>query len=455
MASQPLPELVIPGSTPGFIDLDLVWPGYFNAPEYNTPPEFNAPVEPEPEPEPEPPPPPKPKPTPPADPPKPAPPRVTPEFEGPYSEDIPGVIDGWPEGIEDEFRTDEIDLILSHPDFNLLPEDDPINFRAVGPVLTGQQGFAPPVLPPALLAPTVVETGLLAGILTWLAPFIAVVMPRPTAPRWMDESPHNLEPLPELLVGGTPTRPPTRTPAPLDFLQPPNWEDLLHGYEFRYPVERFPIPLVDRERPADGVVSDPRGDTTLDPLDEVIVATPRAEPRAPSSIAPDLVSFPFEFPTGIPSELPFDEPSPQMEPERRVLPKPNVKADPYVLADPFEFVDTVPRIDVFAPPQVEPYVPVSDPVPLAPRVPAPIPGRPTVQPPISFIDPIADDPQLEAFPEPINPLSPPNKRADPCNCAKKKDKKKKKKPRQVCYRGTYREKSSSLSKTRKEIIPCQ
>lgn len=47
----------------------------------------------------------------------------------------------------------------------------------------------------------------------------------------------------------------------------------------------------------------------------------------------------------------------------------------------------------------------------------------------------------------------PPKKSGTCECEKKK--KKPKKPREKCYRGTYRESSKSLHKERKEEIPCQ
>lgn len=51
---------------------------------------------------------------------------------------------------------------------------------------------------------------------------------------------------------------------------------------------------------------------------------------------------------------------------------------------------------------------------------------------------------------------PPPVKQDQCSCSEKKEKKKKskRKPRTVCYRGTYVEKASGLSKTRREQVPC-
>lgn len=73
-----------------------------------------------------------------------------------------------------------------------------------------------------------------------------------------------------------------------------------------------------------------------------------------------------------------------------------------------------------------------------------------------FVSPFTPfDPTLEPQPQPQP--QPPGRNADPCNCAKETEskKKKKKKPREVCYRGTYVEKSKSLTKQRKEQVPCQ
>jgi len=44
---------------------------------------------------------------------------------------------------------------------------------------------------------------------------------------------------------------------------------------------------------------------------------------------------------------------------------------------------------------------------------------------------------------------------DRCECKTQKRPKKKRQPRKVCYRGTYTERASSLSKRKKEKIPCQ
>lgn len=60
-------------------------------------------------------------------------------------------------------------------------------------------------------------------------------------------------------------------------------------------------------------------------------------------------------------------------------------------------------------------------------------------------------PGLEPLDDPLLARPP----TDECSCGgQKKKPKKKRKPRTICYRGTYRETSRSLKKTRGEPIPC-
>ncbi len=115
--------------------------------------------------------------------------------------------------------------------------------------------------------------------------------------------------------------------------------------------------------------------------------------------------------------------------------------------------------------------PLSVPSPLVSPTPAPtsspLPDLYTLAPPLSFPTPRPAAPPNQmpnpldgAFPGGTNIPRLPDA-SDPCNCGpggggkSQRKKKRKKKPREVCYAGTYVEKSRSLSKSPKRKVPCQ
>ena len=73
-----------------------------------------------------------------------------------------------------------------------------------------------------------------------------------------------------------------------------------------------------------------------------------------------------------------------------------------------------------------------------------MPPDPLFSSPDPFSEPT---PLIEFGPQPAGP------KKDTCTCPKKK-KKKKSRPRDVCYRGTYRQLRKGIAYTRQEQVPC-
>lgn len=301
---------------------------------------------------------------------------------------------------------------------------------------------APPVLqpPPAAVPPAAAPIAeIIVNAVRPLAPVVGLLAPSVIAPEPNPEAlvpfdfspfvPQEPEPLPELIVTGT--RPPTPPPVfddAFDMYEPPNWRDLFKDYRFYpwgNPIYGVELPGsagvdldADIERRRDVAPGAPRSDPA--PSEPRRTAAPRRSPGigVVGSPAPDLLGSPFEDPFG----LPYGSPAPSTRPAPRTDVKPDIG---FPLGDPF--TDPV----TFAPPRTAP-------APSSPRAPSP-----------SFdpFDPMQPDP--EAQPDPTH---------SGCDCTKQKPEtkqRKKKQPRRRCYRGTYVEKSSSLSKSPKEEIPCQ
>jgi len=189
-------------------------------------------------------------------------------------------------------------------------------------------------------------------------------------------------------------------------------------------------------------------------LEEVLVTAPRPPPVRVG--APQEVPFsqpwqprfpgPEFFPP--PVRLPVEVPDPTLQP----VPIPVVAPVPLTIADP------VARPGIGSPSPLALPVPLEIPLPL--RDPKTRPRNPTSTPlqfrfpnPNLFRDPLRAP--LTPFQQPLL-SSPPTNASERCPpCTKRKKQKKKKTPRAICYRGTYRETSRSLSKRRKERIPCQ
>lgn len=236
-----------------------------------------------------------------------------------------------------------------------------------------------------------------------------------------------------------PRKPPRIDDAPLDPIMPPNWADMVDWDLFG--VYQPVVPLIK--------------DPYVQPIGDPVRRT------APPDIGPGVFE-PFDDPLSVPELQPFRTPSPA--PVRTPAPfvVPATPADPFSaprrFADPF----TTPVPGPFDFPDIpNPFrYPIGDPVTTAP----PTPGTPTAPPgvfappgmPDLFVPP-GLDPFQTPFAQPLaQPLGNPS-RADPCNCAdtKKKKKKEKRKPREVCYRGTFREYKDGTSKNRLEQVPCE
>ena len=156
------------------------------------------------------------------------------------------------------------------------------------------------------------------------------------------------------------------------------------------------------ERPP-GVIPD-----SFDPT-EVVVSAPRPQP---GTLAPPVVGLPVPI-VSIPSPLGLTGPTANPEP---------------------------------LPTDVDLATPLQMPGPAA----TPLPTEFTLADPLRFTDPILTG----SIPGGVG--SPPRS-SDPCNCRPQQPKKRKKKkdPREVCYAGTYIERSKSLSKSPKRKVPCR
>lgn len=256
--------------------------------------------------------------------------------------------------------------------------------------------------------------GAAARAIPWL---FGLLIPLPAGPRELDEAP--MQPV------APPRPPPPRFDVPLDPILPPNWHDLAYEpFDFGAPG----LPLVPFPRIA----------PVVRPGDQVI-------------------ALPSPWFDDFPVEVPFPEPF--------RLPAPQRRADPLPAPNPWEFASPLPAL--LPAPQPSPVptptgAPAWDPFTLAPPRPELTPRLPTPRPrpgnpprPVDYFGPTGD-PSRFAQPMPLpQPRAQPQPK-DPCQCTETKPKKRKPKaPREVCYRGTYIERSKSLSKTRKEIIPCQ
>jgi len=193
-------------------------------------------------------------------------------------------------------------------------------------------------------------------------------------------------------------------------------------------------------------------------------------PRGPAS-APTVPGFGFgadlptvvvtgRTPSLLPAPSPFLRPAPlpglgydfSPFPEPEAAPQPEL--NPYVQPRPI----TVPGLyeSPFADPEIRTRpdpAPAPSPAPRPLPTPAPAPALPG----LTFPRPgVGAGPVPGLEPQPAAAPAPPA--GGDCNCAATeadpKKKKKRKNPRTICYRGTYTEKSKSLSKRRKERVSC-
>jgi hypothetical protein len=179
-----------------------------------------------------------------------------------------------------------------------------------------------------------------------------------------------------------------------------------------------------------------RGDIPDEPFPDrplTVVTVPGArppQPLAPVFPVPTFINPPLSFVT--PGDLatpgPLDRPVNLPVPAPRPVPAPT--PSPFTFADPLLFTPTP--------------TPTSSPTPFGAPAPTPtgLPGPFSAPTPFGAPSPSPNTPDLSS-------------RCPPCSRRDPKKKKKKRKPREVCYRGTYYESATSLTKYRKEQIPCQ
>jgi len=284
--------------------------------------------------------------------------------------------------------------------------------------------------PPAPVGSTVLQTLSRVAL-----PIVGLLMPMPSGgPRAgelnepLPGSPQRPIPLPEVKVIGTrPPRPPAPTASPSDPF-PFNLDPLEYYPEL--PGQRPFVPDFGAEpRPAPLRIGDPG--LVADPgLDPELAPAPRPQERPFTS--PD----PFEL---VPLTAPGFQPRPLLDPGFESLPRTGTSPRPGTR--PF------PDPGYFAAPIGDPFF---DLAPLAPPRAAPR------SPSVPRAAPISNPFDLASPLQPFALEEPRPTKADGCNCAAEKKKpKKKKKPRTICYKGSYTERSKSLRKVRREQIPCQ
>lgn len=281
-----------------------------------------------------------------------------------------------------------------------------------------ERAFAPsPLYWPQVVAPAV------RGVLTWISglPLIGLLVPGPAGN--YDET---LD-LP-LDFRAPPRRPPPPLPFSLDPIMPPNWNDLVDwpdSIPTQRPAVPWDVPDVRIGDPIRRTAPDPIGPGILQPFNDPL-SVPELQPfRAPK---PNPVRTPSPF------VVPGNPTDPGLDPRRFAYPFPDPSSRPFGVPDlpnPFRY-------------------PTPDPVTVAPPQPVTPPGGF----PFDTLGPVGNpfaDPLQFAQPQPQP------RRADPCNCAdtKKKKKKEKRKPREICYRGTYREYADGTTKKKLEQVPCE
>jgi hypothetical protein len=170
------------------------------------------------------------------------------------------------------------------------------------------------------------------------------------------------------------------------------------------------------------------------PNPRALPRSPLTDPSVPLVQGPTVTAFRaprpqpsplprvFEQPFGLPSPSPFASPFPDLltQPMPRAQPQPRTEPQPRV--QPLTYPLSNPLLTPFQAPGVR--------------------SRP-------FVDPFAA-PQTQT-----KPLRQPNN-CPPCpRTDERKKKPKKRKPRDVCYQGTYYERSNGITKYRRKRIPCQ
>jgi len=269
----------------------------------------------------------------------------------------------------------------------------------------------------------------------FMPPLSRAPLPLPSRQRGFVGPTPKIEELPEVVIV---PRLPNRSPVPTP----------------RLPTIRLPMPIF-RPTPPPGYEEDP--DYRPD-----LITTPRPQPRSTPTTAPTVQpqtpawpelppvvvpGYPLPYavpaPVVVPSPLPTVTPSPSPNPSRNPAATPQPRPTPTTRALP----RPTPRAAPVAEPRTGFYSPILTAFGL-PQPTRPIAG-PTARP----------APMINPFPLPFAQPQPQPRTQPPgaCECEEKKPKKPKKakQPRQKCYKGTYIERSKSLSKSPKEEIPCQ
>lgn len=319
-------------------------------------------------------------------------------------------------------------------------------FLSPEPVLLPEVVVTPPPKPVPAPPPIPIRPGVIGAIGAGLTGLAALLFPVATAPPELDEAP---------TPAGVPPPPKLPPPTLAEPDLPPNWWDISQGGD-----ERLLDPLIPPGLPV--------------PLPEVVVSPPRVVTK-PAPTFPDLlpgsgfdlwlmpIGDPFGQPDYSPSPGPGPAPAPDSAPRSDPVPG---FPDPFAFPLPDTGVRAAPgpagepAPDLFGSPLPDPFGnPFGNPLP-APELPIPTGSPPGASPlPPTTLNPFVtpgdapdalSDPLLTEFgPSPLKPDS------DTCSCAKKPKKKKKSKPRDVCYRGTYRQNSRGITYNRIEEIPCE
>ena len=214
----------------------------------------------------------------------------------------------------------------------------------------------------------------------------------------------------------------------------------------RQNIERFSEPELERE---------------VEELPEIRIIGTRPRPELapfPSPPRPPGLRWPRVLPADIFQDLfgdrPGEDPTPIGDPFPQAEPQPAPR--PPAAPSPSPRTPVIQAPSPFPAPVRRPFLqPVRDPRPFPyndPRLrPFAVPG------PRAFVDPTSGltpfrEPGLGFQPRPLP--QPPGVNTAGCACPEPR-KRRKRKPRLVCYKGSFRERRNSLSKRRRERIPCE
>lgn len=211
----------------------------------------------------------------------------------------------------------------------------------------------------------------------------------------------------------------------------------------------LPLPIL-RPTPPPGYEYDPDERPDL-----IAPAQPVPLPNRTPAAAPNVrpVPSPSRVPSPVPGPRPLPSPVVIPTPQRTPTPRANPTANPVPFVTPVPVPRTAPtRAPAAAPRDYLLLRPAGIYQQLGLRAPSRastgMQRNPTPTPSARAM------PQPLPFPDKDNTRTPPG--TDACECEKEKKKpKKRKEPRVICYSGTFRERSKSLTKIKRKVIPCQ